>query len=275
MAYLVNGEVVSDELLFGEFHHLGGSAIDPLQAGADHEARMLRQLAEQRVLNAVLLRQLAERAGTTASDAEIEARRRQQWGTSSASVCGPGVYRTIRDNLLIEKYSQWITRHEMRPSRQEVERYYQQHREEFRQTERIEVAHIICNIERPEENEVAQAKMERAETELNAGRPFQKVAEQYSDCGGKVPLGWIARGVMVEEFDEVVFALKRHERSGIFRSRFGLHIATVLNMKPAGYEPLQEVKASIAKRMLEDRRQRTVRLAVDEAMRLAEIEVVA
>lgn len=60
-----------------------------------------------------------------------------------------------------------------------------------------------------------------------------------------------------------------------FLRRFGLHIATVLNIKPAGYEPLQEVKLSIAKRMLEERRQKTVRLAVDEATRRAVIEVVA
>ncbi|ADV82070.1 peptidylprolyl isomerase [Terriglobus saanensis] len=275
MAYLVNGELVSDELLFGEFHHLGGSSIDPSQPGAEHEARVLRQMAEQRILSAVLLRQLAVGAGITASDEEVDTRRRAQWGTSSASVCGPGVYLAIRDNLLIEKYSQWLTRHEMRPSREEVERYYEQHRVEFHQPERIEVAHIICNIDRPEDRAVAQSKMQQAEMELNTGKPFQKVAEKYSDCGGKVPLGWITRGVMVEEFDEVVFTLKRNERSEIFSSRFGLHIATVLNIKPAGYEPLQEVKLSIAKRMLEERRQKTVRLAVDEATRRAVIEVVA
>jgi len=275
MAYLVNGELVSDELLFGEFHHLGGSSIDPLQPGADREARVLRQMAEQRILSAVLLRQLAVEAGITASDEEVETRRRAQWGTSSASVCGPGVYRAMHDNLLIEKYSQLLTRHEMRPSREEVELYYQQHRQEFHQSERIEVAHIICNIDRPEDQAEAQSKMEQAELELNAGKPFQKVAEKYSDCGGRIPLGWITRGTMVDEFDEVVFALKRNERSGIFRTRFGLHIATVLKIKPAGYEPLQDVKLSIAKRILEERRQKTVRLAVDEAMRRAEIKVVA
>jgi PPIC-type PPIASE domain len=275
MAYLVNGELVRDELLFGEFHHLGGSSIDPTQPGAEHEARLLRQMAEQRILSAVLLRQLAAASGITVSGEEVEIRRRAQWGTSSASVCGPGVYRAIHDNLLIEKYSQWLTRHEMRPSREEVERYYRQHRAEFHQPERIEVAHIICNIDRPGDTAVAQAKMEQAEVELNAGKPFQKVAEKYSDCGGKIPLGWITRGLMVEEFDEVVFTLKRNERSGIFPSRFGLHIATVLNIKPAGYDSLQDVKLSIAKRILEERRQRTIRLAVDEATRCAQIEVVA
>ena len=72
----------------------------------------------------------------------------------------------------------------------------------------------------------ARRLIEEAETELAQGAPFAEVAEHFSDCkadGGD--LGWFERGAMVDEFDAVVFALQPGQRSGIFRTPFGYHIA--------------------------------------------------
>jgi parvulin-like peptidyl-prolyl isomerase len=46
---------------------------------------------------------------------------------------------------------------------------------------------------------------------------------------------------MVEEFDDVVFALNKAETSSIFETRFGFHIVRVLDKRPAGIAPLNEV----------------------------------
>ena len=74
----------------------------------------------------------------------------------------------------------------------------------------------------------ARAGIEAALAALEGGEPFAAVADRYSDCPGNGgDLGSFERGVMVEEFDKVVFAMKPGERSPIFRTPFGFHIAEV------------------------------------------------
>ncbi len=273
MALLINDEYVHDDVFFAEFRHLGGLNIDSRHASAQQETRTLQQLAEQRVVGFVLMRQRAVAQGTTVSPAEVEARREEQWGTSSASVCGEGVWKAIGEHLLVEKYYNWITRHEPRPSRTEVEAFYRSQRERFRLAERVRVHQVVRNINLPEDEEPASAAMREAELELEAGAPFRKVAERYSDCGGKVDLGWVARGEMVPGFEDEVFALAISQRSGIFRTVFGLHLAIVLERGAAGYQSFEEVRAALAKQMLEQRKEHRIQAEIAEAMRFATITV--
>ncbi len=275
MALIVNGELVEDGRFIEMFRQMGGFAIDPAVLGTSQEAAMVRQLAERRTVGLVLLRQMAVSAGFAVSAEEVSARRARQWGTSSASVCGAAVQRQLADDLLVEKYCHWLSRHEPRPSRAEVEGYYLRHRAEFHLPERVKAAHIVCNIESPLEEAGARMRIEQAEAELERGTLFAKVAERYSDCGGKILLGWVTRGTMVPEFEDVVFALPNGGRSGIFRTVFGLHIATVFEQKPAEFEPLEELRPVLARRMLEERRQRVVEAATEGALRSASIEVVS
>ncbi|WP_158615369.1 peptidyl-prolyl cis-trans isomerase [Acidipila sp. EB88] len=273
MALLINQDYVADDVFFAEFQHLGGLNIDPRHPGAQHETRTLRQLAERRVASSVLLRQRARAQGIGVTAAEVEARRQEQWGTSSASVCGAGVWKAIGDHLLVEKYCQWVTRHEPRPSRAEVEDFYRSHREQFRVEERVRVQQVIRNIELPQDEAAAEAAMLKAEQELAAGRPFREVAERYSDCGGRIDLGWVARGEMVAAFEDAVFAMARSQRTGIFRTVFGLHLAIVLEHRPAGYQPFEDVRMALAKQMLERRREQRVQAEIAEALRTATITV--
>jgi peptidyl-prolyl cis-trans isomerase C len=272
VAIVVNGELIEDILFLEEFRHLGGQSIDLTHPGAAHELDRIRHLSERRVLRNVLLRQRAIAAGFTVTPEEIIAERDRQWGTSSASVCSQVQAQSIEHQLLIEKYCQWLTRHGPRPSRAEVERFYTEHRENFRTSEQVEAAHIICNIERPEDEPSARDRIAQAEEQLNRGVAFPKVADRFSDCGGKATLGWIERGAMVDEFDDVIFALKPGQRSPIFRTVFGLHIAMVLRRKPAGYQPLEDLRPNIARHLLDERKNRTIAAATEEAYRSAKIE---
>ncbi len=274
MAVLVNGELVTDDRFIDTFREFGGFDVDPVDASRQHEAVALRHLAERRVVGLVLLRQMASEAGFAVSAEEVSALRARQWGTSSASVCGVAVQRKFADDLLVEKYRHWLGRHEPHPSRVEVEQYYLRRRAEFRLPERVKVAHIVCNVELAAGEDAARIRIEQAEQELLQGEVFAKVADRLSDCGGRTILGWVARGTMVPEFEEIVFALPDGGRSGIFRTVFGFHIATVSQRKPAGFESLAELRPVLAKRMLEERRQRVVEAATEQALRAASIEVV-
>ena len=115
-------------------------------------------------------------------------------------------------------------------------------------------------------------QLEQAQLALNRGKSFAAVAERFSDCKGSGgSLGWVERGAMVEDFETVIFNLKKRERSPIFRTIFGVHIAEVQDRKDAGLEPFDAVRNDLARRLYQEQRQRVLEQALSEAMRRARI----
>lgn len=271
MALWINREYVEEKAFLEEFRQLGGLEIDSRHPAAEFEAAKLQRLAEQRVVSRTLLRQRATQHGITVTAGEIQAHRDALWGTSSASVCDAGVLHTIGESLMVQKYCDWLTRHEPRASRIELEALYQQRREQFHVKEQINLMQVVRNIYLPGDEEIALPAMQAAERDLDAGILFQKVADRYSDCGGKMSLGWIQRGEMVAAFEDVAFGLAKGRRSGIFRTVFGLHILMAVDTKPSGYRPFDEVRPLLAKELLHMRKQRRINAEVAEAMRSASI----
>lgn len=267
MALLVNGEYLADREFIEEFQRLQGETL-----GVQSSVELLRHTAEERVIQRTLLRQMAVRAGFMVSAEEIEIERRRRWGSSNNNICGAGIIVALEAGLLIAKMSAHLTKHVLRPSRADVERFYKSNLAKFYQSERVQVSHIVKNIEEPSAEDAGREVMEKAEQELGAGKSFAKVADFYSDCTGSGgAIGWIARGEMVEEFEEVVFALKKDERSPIFRTVFGWHIATVTGRKAAGTRPLEEVRMELARGIYEARRYDAITAAVAEVARWSSI----
>lgn len=71
-------------------------------------------------------------------------------------------------------------------------------------------------------------------TEIDGGADFADLAEQRSQCpsgksGGS--LGEFAPGMMVKEFDEVVFSAPVGEVQGPVKTQFGYHLIEVTSRK--------------------------------------------
>lgn len=66
---------------------------------------------------------------------------------------------------------------------------------------------------------------------LNEGREFPEVARAYSSCPSKEQggdLGEFGPGMMVKEFDEVVFKAELNSLQGPVKTQFGYHLVEVL-----------------------------------------------
>ena len=87
----------------------------------------------------------------------------------------------------------------------------------------------------------AKAKADSLLVEIKKGGDFEQIAKRESmDPGSKAQggdLGWNRRGVMVPEFDRMMFALQPGQMSPVFESPFGFHIMRVDRVQAA------EVKA--------------------------------
>lgn len=78
----------------------------------------------------------------------------------------------------------------------------------------------------------SQEKCEQLKTDIENGADFAEVARANSRCpsgreGGE--LGTFGRGVMVREFDEVVFSAPVGVVQGPVKTQFGYHLLEVTN----------------------------------------------
>ena len=139
----------------------------------------------------------------------------------------------------------------------EVADYYQSHKAEFHVPEQRRASHILIKVDpsaTPKEEKKAKKRAEEILAQIKKGKSFAEMAKAYSEDeatkekGGD--LGYFPRGTMVKPFDDAVFSMKKGEVKGPVRTRFGWHIIQLADVKPAHDKPLKEVKAEIAKKIL-------------------------
>jgi peptidyl-prolyl cis-trans isomerase C len=277
MAVRVNGELISDERFYREFLAIsGGLTPEQMQQRSPADYRRAQELAERNVLRAVLLRQLAHREALAVTEKEIEEERRAVWGSAANQSCGAGVMDEMAERAAVRKAERHITRHVPRPSRAEIEAIYRGNPGTFTLPERWLVSHIVRLAEDEAERQAARGTLTIAAGDLKRGKSFAAVAERHSDCKGNGgSMGWISRGNMVPEFEEAVFILRPRKFSEIFQTPFGLHIALVQEHKPAGLQPLEEIRADLARRIFDDRRQATLDQALHDIFSGAEIQLIS
>lgn len=140
---------------------------------------------------------------------------------------------------------------------EEIQAYYNQHRDEYRVPDQVNVRHILIKTPAPGpdgkvDEKAVQAAKQKAEDilkQVQAGGNFADLAKKYSeDEGSKTnggSLGWIQKGQTVPEFEQAAFALKKGDTSGIVRSTFGFHIIHCDDKQEAHVKPLEEVRATL------------------------------
>src|SRR5689334_10551862 len=138
----------------------------------------------------------------------------------------------------------------------ELQAYYNQHRDEYRVPEQVNVRHILISAPEGSDGKVdpkvledARAKAQDVLKQLKAGAKFEDLAKKYSGDKGSAEkggsLGWINRGATVAPFDKEAFSLPKGGTSDLVQSIFGFHIIHVDDKQDAHMKSLDEVKAQI------------------------------
>lgn len=142
-------------------------------------------------------------------------------------------------------------------SQEELQSYYNQHRDDFRVSEQVNVRHILIKTPvpgadgKPDPKGTEEARTKAADVlkQLKAGAKFEDLAKKYSDDPGSATkggsLGWIEKGRTVPEFEKASFSLAKGATSDLVQSSYGFHIIHVDDKQDAHLKPLDEVKAQI------------------------------
>lgn len=140
-----------------------------------------------------------------------------------------------------------------------VERYYERNRENYTKPARVRARHLLVRLTQeatPEATRVAEEKIARAKAALEAGTPFEKVAQQHSEDFSKErggDLGFFTAKDMYPAFSTAAFALQPGQRSDTVRTPFGLHLIQVVAREKEQLRPLEELQEEIL-RQLQERR---------------------
>jgi len=269
MAIVVNGERIEDRDIQQEVQRLRPSyeqaftELDP----ARREAQ-LTEWSRENVIERVLLRQEAKASGKAIPAADIEAalaRLKEQYEKpedlyKEFNVDSDDKIREIIElQMKVEHKIRDIYAEAPEPSESEIAEYYEQNKEQFKSGEQVRVAHVVKYVNWQTDETTAMETVTRAREEVDRGAPFEAVVEKYTDCadsGGD--LGYVMRGQMVEEFEDVVFNLNPGQVSDVFRSRFGFHLAKVYDRKPPTIPDLKDVKKQITEAVHEQKREQAL-----------------
>ena len=142
---------------------------------------------------------------------------------------------------------------------QDIEEFYQLHQEDYLGPQKVRARHILFRIPEKAKTAEIQEILEQAKKVLELARKgdnFAELARKYSEDstaarGGD--LGYFKSGDMVKPFADAAFSLKKGEISDLVRTRFGIHIIKVEDIKEESIQPLAQVKGVVLKRLKEER----------------------
>ncbi|MEQ6358449.1 peptidylprolyl isomerase [Thermoanaerobacter thermohydrosulfuricus] len=166
----------------------------------------------------------------------------------------------VKNYLLINKLFDEYTK-DVKVTEEELKKYYEDNKEQF---EVVKASHILVADEKTAED---------IYNRLMKGEDFATLAKEYSidtatkDQGGD--LGEFPHGVMVPEFDQVVFSLKKGEISKPVKTDYGYHI---IKSEGVAIKPFNEVKDAIESYLLNDKKNQVIKEKYDALEKAAKIQ---
>lgn len=152
----------------------------------------------------------------------------------------------LKNRILIGKYLKAKVQHPQIPNDEQLRRFYQENIKAFKVKEVVRVSHILIKPE------MGLEKAKEVRAKLKTPHDFFETVSCCSDCPSCLQagdLGYIVKGKMVAEFDEVAFNLDLHEISQPVATKFGYHIIMLTDRKKGLTLPFEEIKDLLKKRL--------------------------
>ncbi|MBC7339506.1 MAG: peptidyl-prolyl cis-trans isomerase [Firmicutes bacterium] len=237
-AAVVNGKVITRDQLYREMY---------IRVGED---------VLEEMIDAVLVQEEARRQGVVVSDEEVrqEVDRmiQEQYSSEQAFLETLDYYGMTR----VDVEAQWrvylAARKMLLPQIQvgddEIESYFEAHRDEFDEQEAVRLRHILAGSEEEARQILA---------ELRAGADFAALARERSldkataSEGGD--MGLVGRGQLPPELEDMAFTLPVGEWSDPVEAADGFHILQVLERREAREVSLEEVRDRVVERLQEEK----------------------
>ena len=173
----------------------------------------------------------------------------------------------MTEQILVQAFIEREILNKVKVNDEEVLEYYEQNKDSFTEKEQVHLYNILLETEEEAQNVLKQ---------LKAGEDFSEIAIEKSTGpsaaqGGD--LGYLTKGTIIPEIEEVVFALEVEELSEVIKTDFGFHILKITEKKPESVKAPEEVKEDIIQTLLPDKQKKAFENLLEELKGKAEIEI--
>ena len=162
----------------------------------------------------------------------------------------------------------------------EVNAFYQQNLERFKQGDTVHASHILIGVPQdatPAQKADAKAKAQAALKQVRGGADFSIVAKSQSQDPGSAPnggdLGFFPKGQMNPQFEDAAFNLKVGAVSPVVETPFGFHIIKVHERRGPRTAPFTEVSGQIKEFLLKGQREEKLNQLVEQAKAKGKIQI--
>jgi len=239
-----------------------------INANTTEETRAVFKDAMENLISRRLLIQEAERRHIKIPDGEVAQRARefQIQGAGGETMSSTGnapdqiLIDQVRGSMEIEKMlDDEVQKHRVAPSEQDIQRYYDEHKDLFLQDPgQVRISHVAIKLP-PNATEAQKTdgmkRIAKLHEEAAKAKDFAAFAKKNSEDtptaekGGD--LGYFTKGQLPPVVDQLAFSTPVGQVSNILQSNLGFSFLKVTDRRGASYAPLTSVKAKVAMVLLD------------------------
>ena len=162
---------------------------------------------------------------------------------------------TMRNGLLAQEVIRKDVGRTLNFSKEEIQKYYDEHKTEFVKPEQVFLAEIFVSTEGKPEAEIPALEKKAnslRDRVVKGGEEFSELAKRYSDGstaqqGGA--LGFFERGQLAPEIEAIAFKMGRGDVAEVLRTKTGFLLLKCEVRYEAGQQPLEKVETEIMNRL--------------------------
>jgi parvulin-like peptidyl-prolyl isomerase len=173
----------------------------------------------------------------------------------------------MRKNLMLREVMNREVQPRVELKEEDLRRYYQSHRDEFQEPERLSLREVIVL----ESSDADARRMGELASELReqllSGKKLEEAVAEYAEQGlvtQPVDLGWVEIGDLDQDLEEAVWGLAVGEVSTPILARGGLHLIQLSERQEARLKPFPEVQQEIEHQERQRKYQEELRKYMDE-----------
>ncbi len=170
----------------------------------------------------------------------------------------------IRSQILTQRVISSEVGSHITIGKDEVEKYYNEHKNEFVRPEQVALREIEVSTEGKKDTELPDLK-KKAETALKRvkdGEDFGEIAKRFSDSSTAKQGGFLGvykRGELSKELEEIVFKMKKNDLTDVMDTKQGYLVLQVLERYEEGEQPLNKVENEIMDHLYSQRMEPAMR----------------
>lgn len=249
----INGEAVDPGLIEDAFARLKAEAEMLSEVSCCERDGEFRELAEQEVIDGILLAQEAERRVPEPPAAEVRTAFEdtlRQWRKHGASWDLLDAEReSLRaetiSRIRMERFTEGLWRDLPELTDADLRCWYDENLARFRSPAAARVIHLVRFPEKPDPLEDYAVMLDLRRRALD-GEDFAELAKANTQKrGGETDLGWIDQQRVFNPFEAMLFSLREGEIGPIFFYEQALHLVKAMEVRPAAVQAYEEVADSI------------------------------